>query len=640
MSAARSRLLLFLVCIALVVCYWAGTTGGFILDDLGSLEQLGYHNNIDSLEKLKAYVFGGITGPGGRPVALLTFAANAQAWPADPYYFIITNIAIHLVNTVLLYWFLTALFSVVLPTFKHRNNATLLACALWALHPFHVSTVLYIVQRMTLLATTFSLLVFIAYLYARRDFLAGRYIVGIFLLICTALAAALGFFSKEIVVLLPLQLLLIEFLCSVSDGKKRNRILSWIFWGCLVPASVIVVGYPVKMVIANTWHFITEGMELGSHRSFSMFERLLTEQRVLGDYLVDLFLPKMQSAGVFYDDYKISTSFFEPLSTLFWFLLHIGILIGSFCFRRKFPLFFFGVWWFYIGHLMESTAPMLEIKFDHRNYLPSIGLMMLLAYGIFGFKDIPFKNLLSAGFIFVFIVFLYMATSLWGKPLTAAMVWAEKSPNSPRALEHAASLHLKAYGANELVEGLLKKSIQAVPKADAELKFIGVFCKAYNNEAIEWADLAARVEKGDRDWSLYPTLQRILDNYVNGKCLELDLIGYLSVIHAYQKNPAYSKTNSYYLMDDLSIRAALAFDEVDLAKEYAERANERLVPLVFQMNRALFFAGNGDVSYAVKLLERAITIASYSNNETDFTMLNAKEMLQLMRADMIKAIDE
>ncbi|HUH57264.1 MAG TPA: hypothetical protein VL020_01980, partial [Pseudomonadales bacterium] len=240
MLIGQPRLLLFFVCLALVCCYWAGTTGGFILDDVGSLEQLGYHNKIDSLDKLQAYVFGGITGPGGRPVALLTFVANAQTWPADPYYFLVTNIAIHVINTVLLYWFLSLLFATALPALKNKNVIVVMACALWALHPFHASTVLYIVQRMTSLAATFSLLTFIAYLYARRDLQSGRYVKGVIKLGGGALAAALGFFSKETVVLLPLQLLLIEFLCSVNQGVKRDRLLKGVVWFCLVPAAVVV----------------------------------------------------------------------------------------------------------------------------------------------------------------------------------------------------------------------------------------------------------------------------------------------------------------------------------------------------------------------------------------------------------------
>ncbi len=638
--AHQPKLLLFIVCIMVVACYWAGTSGGFVFDDMASLPQLGYHNKIDSLEKLKAFVFGGITGPGGRPVALLTFAANAQTWPTSAYYFIVTNIAIHVINTILLFWFLSVLFATALPKSRHKNTIIIITCTLWALHPFHISTVLYIVQRMTLLAATFSLLTFIAYLYARRDLLAGRYVAGVVMLGGAALSAALGFFSKEIVILLPLQLLLIEFLCTVNDGTKRNRILAWVFWGCLVPAAIIVVGYPVKIIVANIWHLITTGTELESTRSFTMFGRLLTEQRVIGDYITDLLIPKMQSSGVFYDGYNISTSLLNPPSTIIWFLLHMTLLSGSFLLRRKVPILFFCIWWFYAGHLIESTAPMLEIKFDHRNYLPSIGLILLLAYTISGLKKDILKKIISLGIVVVYAVLLFMGASLWGKPLTAAMVWAEKNSNSPRALEHAASLYLTNYGASKHAEDLLLQSIKIAPKVDAELKFMGVFCRTHDGEPLDWADIAIRVQKSNRDWSLYPTLELIIDNYINNKCPDLDLIGYLSVLQAYQNNPAYSKTNSFYLMDDLAIKASLAFNNPELAKNYANKANENLVPLAFQMNRALFFADEGYVVFAADLLERAIIIAEQLKNETNFTMTNAKEILQLMQNNLREAKSE
>lgn len=632
---AQSKLLLLCIGVVVTCCYWMGVTGGFILDDFGSLEQLGYHNKIDNFEKLSAYVFGGVTGPGGRPVALLSFAANAQTWPAEPFFFIVTNIAIHVANIFLLYWFLTLLFTAALPKLNNKRAIVLIACTLWALHPFHVSTVLYIVQRMTLLATTFSLLTFIAYLYARRNFLVEHYVAGAAMLGCAAFAAALGFFSKERVVLLPLQILLIEFLCSVNGGVKRNRILAFIFWCGVVPAAVIVISYPLKLLAVNIWHYIATGSEVEhATRPFTMFERLLTEQRVLGDYLMDLLLPKMQSAGVFFDGYKISRSSFDPISTLAWFLVHSSLLLGALFFCKRAPLVFFCIWWFYVGHLIESTTPMLEIKFDHRNYLPSIGLLLLAAYGITSFRNVNFRKITAGLVILIYTVLLFMGATLWGKPLEASMVWVEKNPNSPRALEHAASLYLKEYGADEWVENLLRKSIEVAPKVDAELKFIGVFCKTYNGESINWDNFADRVQTSERDWSLHSTLQIILERHVSNKCPELDLMGYLSVTRAYQNNPAYSETSTVFLMDDLAIKAALAFDDSDLAKEYANNANERVVPLAFQMNRALFFANAGDVLFAVGLLERAIIIAEQLNNETDFTMINAKEILALMRADL------
>lgn len=629
----QSFFLLFF-CAVVTACYSKGMTGSFIFDDFGSLPQLGNHNVIDSLDKLKAYVFGGVTGPGGRPIALLSFAANAQTWPADPYFFLVTNIAIHILNILLLFWFLTIFSEEALPQLKNKNLVVIVACALWALHPFHVSTVLYVVQRMTLLATTFSLLTFISYLYARRALLARRYIKGVLVLFIGALCAGFGFFSKETVVLLPLQILLIEFLCNRVDGSSRNTLLSWVFWVCLIPAAIVVAGYPVKLLIGNVWSFITTGAELGTTRSFTMFERLLTEQRVVGDYIIDLLIPKIQSAGVFFDGYTISKSLMSPLSTLLWVLLHLGLLLGAFVLRRKYTVVFFCIWWFYAGHLMESTTPMLEIKFDHRNYLPSIGLMLLFAYAISCLKNRVLGVLVSISLVSVYAILLSMGASLWGKPLEAAMVWVEKNPNSPRALEHAASLYYSKYGATEEAEKLLLRSIEVAPKVDAELKFIGVFCKTYNGQAANWVDFAERVKTSDRDWSLYTTLQYILNNYISGTCSEFDLMGYLSVLNAYKTNPAYSKTTSVYLMDDLAIKAALEFDQVDLAKQYVNKSNEVIAPLAFQINRALSFANYGEVEYATNLLSRAITIAEQLNYVDKFTMSNAKEILQLMQADL------
>jgi hypothetical protein len=89
------------VMVMTVLAYWPGLSGPFMLDDYGAIAALGKYDGVRDWETFKAYVFGGHSGPTGRPVSLLTFLIDSQNWPADPWPFKRTNLIIHLLNGVL-----------------------------------------------------------------------------------------------------------------------------------------------------------------------------------------------------------------------------------------------------------------------------------------------------------------------------------------------------------------------------------------------------------------------------------------------------------------------------------------------------------------------------------------------------------
>jgi hypothetical protein len=621
--------------IAAVFCYFPGSSGTFILDDFGSLEQLGDLKRIDNIDKLKQYVFGGTAGPGGRPFSLLTFAANAQTWPADPYPFLVTNIGIHVLNGLLVFYFLQILLTT---AGINRNNTRFLAvaaAAFWVLHPFHVSTVLYVVQRMTLLAATFSLLTFIFYLKARDALNSEKVIPGVIHLLVAGIVALFGFFSKESAVLLPVQLFIIELFVKASNPTPNKGLQKVVVFGCLVPATIVVVGYPAKALLMHIWQYSQTGVDLTYNRTFGMFERLLTQQRILGDYLADLIIPKMQSAGVFFDGYPVSKSLISPFTTLTWALIHVVLIVIGWLVRKRTPILFFGIWWFYGSHIIESTVVMLELKFDHRNYLASIGVVLIIAYGLSQIGQTTKKIVIAASVAGLYGVLLLMSAQLWGQPLKAALVWVEKNPYSTRAIEHAVSEHMRIYGGDQTAEDLLRKSIQLSGQPTTELKFIDAFCKTYNGEPVDWESLANRIVNEQRDWALYNVMQRLLDNYLEKRCDLLELEGYRKLLHAYKLNPAYNQSSSLYIMEDLEVRAALAFEEPELAKQLVmDFRRDFIVPLAFQMNRALYLASYGELEFAIAELDRSIQIAEQLKNEFPLTVQNAKEILQLMRGEL------
>jgi hypothetical protein len=141
--------------LAVVVAYWPGLNGPFVLDDFGSIAALGDRGGIVDWTTFKAFVFGGYSGPTGRPISLATFLIDANNWPAESWPFKRTNLVIHCLCGV----FLGLLIQQILRLLRFENRdiqlLSIAAAGVWLLHPFMVSTTLYVVQPMAQLSTLF-----------------------------------------------------------------------------------------------------------------------------------------------------------------------------------------------------------------------------------------------------------------------------------------------------------------------------------------------------------------------------------------------------------------------------------------------------------------------------------------------------
>lgn len=620
----------FLIFVLVFLLYWPGLTGSYLLDDFTVLGAIESHRGLASWQDWKSYLFGGTTGPGGRPLSLLSFGLNASAWPNDPWIFLAGNVLMHAVNALLWWFFLRYFLRQLLPS-QQASFVSGMAVLLWVMSPFQVASVLYIVQRMTLLSCLFLVISLLGYWWCRVAACEHKFRLAFAWAAIIAMAAVFGFYSKENMVLLPLQIMLVE-LCLRMRAVKSSRLVNVAVWWCLLPLCLLVVGYLCWMFAESVKTYSETGLWPTHARAFNTIERLYTQQSVVGNYLLGSLLPKVSEAGVFFDGVVIQKSFWS-WSVCGWFIVHLGLSIGAVLLSKRHPVIFFGVFWFYISHLLESSVVMLELRFDHRNYIPSIGIFVVVAYVI---SFIP-RKLTRYGVAGVLIaanaVVLFFTTALWGKPLEAAVVWMEKNPESNRAVENAARKFL-SIGYDQEAKKLLKKSIKQAAQPASELRYIMAFCETYNDRPVDWQGLSDRVEKGSRDWSLYVLFESILEQKESGECGLIELNGYLSLLQAYRKNPTYAGNLSVMAMDELEVRAAIAFKEIDLAKKMQQQHRSLLLPLAYKMNIALAFASEGEVDFAVQVLDVGIQVAEQLDNESQYVLNDAKEILDLMLADL------
>ncbi|OGT33666.1 MAG: hypothetical protein A2W28_03055 [Gammaproteobacteria bacterium RBG_16_51_14] len=421
--------------------YLPGLDGPFLFDDFGSVAALDKYGGIYDWESFRLFVFGDHTGPLGRPISQLSFLLDGASF-ADPWRFKYTNLMLHLLNGVMLCWLYLILESV-RTNGQHRQRiawVAVLAAGAWLLHPFNVSTTLYVVQRMTQLSSLFVLAGLVGYCFGRRLLgtvpWQGYFVMSISIVAGTGLAVL----SKENGCLLPLFILVLESTVLSGVGEPPARRWYGLF---LVAPVVLIIAYFVYYIVSGR---LVDAYEL---RIFTLMERLLTEARVLWDYLGSWFFPAGMPRGLYADDYPLSTGLFSPPGTLIA-ILGIILLLVVAASRKVWSPLRLAILFFLAGHLIESTIFPLELYFEHRNYLP----VMFLFYPVILFLETVLqakglRYLVGVLLICIPAVVTAQRASLWGDEYALTMMTVERYPYSERA-HRVLALILERKGYREL----------------------------------------------------------------------------------------------------------------------------------------------------------------------------------------------
>lgn len=506
------NILLFLLIILLtLIVYWPGLNGSFLLDDFANLDALGKFGEVHNWETFQLYISSSVSGPSGRPISMVSFLLNDNSWPSNSFSFKYTNLLLHLLSGVLLLWLIYRLMLSRDPQ-RRMNRATsiaLLTTALWLLHPFHVSTTLYVVQRMTILSALFSILGLLLYVVG-RELLASQprqaYLwMTLSLILCTPLA----FFSKENGILLPLLILILEYtaLRHLSSQKPSPQ---WIFIFLGLP-NLLIVGY-----FATHWDVVLEGYSI---RPFTMIERLLTESRILWQYFYQISIPKLSSGGLLKENFELSRGLLDPPITLITVSTIIVAALGAWWARIRFPLLSLAILFFLAGHLLESTFISLELYFEHRNYLPSIFLFLPLTHWIIdkSEKKKPIK-LITLSFIILFAFLTYQQSILWGNSQQLIIYWAQKNPYSIRA-QRALAIDLESRSHPELALKHLEKTLGIFPDYfELWLHRMILLCHYTTIDPVEFSNLEKRSRTGFYDFRTYSLLELFINSLIKQHC--------------------------------------------------------------------------------------------------------------------------
>lgn len=419
---------LLLLLLVGVVVYWNGLKGGFIFDDFPNLVD-DEDWRLVSLDagSIKAAMTEGITGDAGRPLALLSFGLNyyftgLAAWPMKA-----TGLAVHLLNSLLVFAFASALMRRVLsaPVAKVRLIALAVALA-WMVHPLQASTVLYVVQRMELGAATGVLIALNCYLHARSS--TPRSMKAVLWWCGVVLGTVLGLGFKETAILVPAYALVLEvFVLGFrnADGTRARALIALYAVGILAAAAMFfAIVLPGAM-----------SPERYSARDFSLAGRLLSQPGVLLDYLQQIILPWPESLKFYYDNVGVPTSWLAP-AFMVPMLLLMALAGFGWAVRKRWPLTALGIAWFFVSHALTSNVVPLELAFEHRNYLALAGIALAWVQPL---RALMARCTRGVAVTVVSVLLFFVAgmgwvqVQTWADPMRLALTLSNRNPDSPRA---------------------------------------------------------------------------------------------------------------------------------------------------------------------------------------------------------------
>ncbi len=429
----------------IALLYAPGLNGAFNFDDDGNITsnkllQI-YELDLQSLAKAAG---SGYAGPTGRPLPMLSFALDHMLSQGfSPQAMKVTNLLIHISCGIALYVLSHLLISRALSTGLLRSEhpvvvatwAPVVTAFLWLAHPVNLTPALYVVQRMTSMSAFFCVLGMICYVHGRtrlEERGTGYAYIAAAYLACLPLAVL----SKENGALLPIYLLLIEMVFFRGDRNRgqhlapphRQNLTAIHFFIGVLPIIVFTLFLAFNPdFILNAYHI----------RDFTLWERVMTESRVIFLYLRLTLKPLISEMALFHDYFPISRGLLSPMSTLAACAGLVVMATGALLLRQKQPLLAFGVAFFLLAHSIESTLLGLELIHEHRNYLASWALLLIPTCYLFTLWREPRTRalvcciILACGLILSFQT--WQRATIWGNQLLHAMDEVENHPDSPRS---------------------------------------------------------------------------------------------------------------------------------------------------------------------------------------------------------------
>jgi protein O-mannosyl-transferase len=454
------------------------------------------------------------------PLTILSYAIEYHLLGIDDTGFHVTNILIHVANTLLVFLFIQNL--------SGNKTIALVTALLFGIHPMHVESVAWISERKDVLYAFFFLLSLIYYLKYIHN--KGNKIK---LYLWTILFFLLSLLSKGMAVSLPLVMVLVDY--YRSRKIDRNLILE------KIPFFLLSLVFGLLAISAQR---STQAMELRA--GYPIFDRILFVCYGAMMYIVKLIAPLNLSSFYPYPQ-KINGNYplLVYLSPVFVLLSFAAVVV---LFRKNNKMAIWGIIYFVATIILVlQFVPVGDALFaDRYSYVPYIGIFFIIGHYANEFMNNRFsllykyrQALIVASFVIglVLLVFSYNRCKVWESSLTLWTDVIEKYPDADIAylnrgiisapagnIKEAYADFAKAIELNPACTeayndlGLLKQNMNdpngSIEQFNAAIKSDRNYTEAYSNRALSYVSL----KKYDEALKDFTKALELKPDYANVYC--------------------------------------------------------------------------------------------------------------------------
>jgi len=357
----RHLLVALLLAIITLASFWRVLGCGFINYDDTSYVTLNRHVQAGFTKGAVKWAFTARYEATWQPLVWLSYMLDHQLYGLKPYGYHLTNLLLHIANTLLLF--------LVLGRMTKSLWRSAFVAALFAIHPLHVESVAWVAERKDVLSGLFWMLAMWAYVsYASRGG-AWRYVL-------VTLALGLGLMSKPMLVTLPFALLLLDYwpLRRFTPGTGRAGPGWKLVWEKAPLFALAAASSVVTYVVQQ------EQGALSSLRQIPLGVRVANSFLAYAQYIRKMFWP--HDLAVIYPHTMMSSpSVYRLIGAILLFLCLSALAVHAW---RQRPYLAVG-WLWYLGTLVpmigivQTGAHALADRFT---YIPLIGIFIMIAWGV------------------------------------------------------------------------------------------------------------------------------------------------------------------------------------------------------------------------------------------------------------------
>jgi tetratricopeptide (TPR) repeat protein len=357
--------------------------------------------NIQTGFTLKAVEWAFTTGfaANWHPLTWLSLMLDRQLFGANPAGFHITNLILHIANTLLLF--------MVLKKMTGALWQSAFVAALFALHPLHVESVAWVSERKDVLIAFFWLLTMWAYAQYVKKPGAARYLLVLFIF-------ALGLMAKPMLVTLPFVFLLLDYWPLERIGRFQWKII----YRLVLEKIPFIILSAASSVI--TFFVQQSGGAVPSSSVLPLKYRILNVFISYVKYTEKMFWPSRLTAFYPHPGREVSILYAVVSAVV---LLTVTILI--FRFAKKHRYLATG-WFWYLGTLVPVIGLVqvgIHAMADRYTYIPLTGLFIIIAWGLSDLlRKWPYRKTvlwMSSTLVLIILMALtYFQTRYWKDSIT------------------------------------------------------------------------------------------------------------------------------------------------------------------------------------------------------------------------------